>query len=181
METIKIDTRLVELIQRCEVMVQLTTRATSYWNIIKMIFQMPLILTSSIMCILNSFDEGNGKMKIPNVIVNGVSVLLISYQSNLKVAEKVELYKNLSNEFLQLAHQIEGLDHETIDRNMINNLIEKYDRLIVSCNFEDIPKKYKLEVIKNNPNKKMPLQLNGCSGLRPNSTNMNFDIVSEIV
>ena len=44
MDTVKIDTRLIELIQRCEVMVQLTTRATSYWNIIKMIFQMPLIM-----------------------------------------------------------------------------------------------------------------------------------------
>ena len=181
METIKIDNRLIELIQRCEIMVQITTRATGYWNIIRMIFQMPLILTSSIMCILNSFDDGNGKIKIPHVVVNGVSVLLISYQSNLKAAEKVELYRNLSNEILQLAHQIEGLNHEEIDRNMTNNLIEKYDRLIMSCNFEDIPKKYKIEVIKNNPNKKLPLQLNGASGLRPNSSNINFDIVSEIV
>ena len=133
------------------------------------------------MCILNSFSTDDGEMKIPNVVVNGISVLLISYQSNLKVAEKVELYKNLGNEFLQLAHQIEGLNHEEIDRNMINNLIEKYDRLIMSCNFEDIPTKYKLEVIKNNPTKKLPLQLNGASGLRPNSSQMNFDIVSEIV
>ena len=181
METVKIDTRLIELIQRCEIMVQLTTRATGYWNIIRMIFQMPLILTSSIMCILNSFSTDDATMKIPNVVVNGISVLLISYQSNLKVAEKVELYKNLSNEFLQLAHQIEGLDHEIIERNMTNNLIEKYDRLIMSCNFEDIPTKYKLEVIKNNPTKKLPLQLNGASGLRPNSSNINFDLVSEIV
>ena len=181
MERIQIDNRLIELIQRCEIMVQLTTRATYYWNIIKNIFQIPLIFTSSIMCILNSFDDGNGKMKIPNVVVNGVSVLLISYQSNLKIAEKVELYKNLSNDFLQLAHQIDGLNHQEIDRNMMKNLIEKYDRLIMLCNFEDIPTKYKLEVIKNNPNKKMPLQLNGASGLRPNSSNMNFDIVSEIV
>ena len=182
MESKQIDNRLIELIQRCEIMVQLTTRATYYWNIIKQIFQIPLIFTSSVMCILNSFDNGDGKMKIPNVVVNGVSVLLISYQSNLKVAEKMELYKNLSNEFLQLAHQIEGLDHENeIDRNIINNLIEKYDRLIMMCNFEDIPKKYKLEIIKNNPNKSLPLQLNGASGLRPNSSNMNFDIVSEIV
>ena len=181
METVKIDTRLIELIQRCEIMVQLTTRATGYWNVIRMTFQMPLILTSSVMCILNSFDNGNGGMKIPNVVVNGISVLLISYQSNLKVPEKVELYSSLSNNFLQLAHQIEGLDPNEIDRNMINNLIEKYDRLIMSCNFEDIPKKYKLEVIKNNPTKKLPLQLNGASGLRPNSSQMNFDIVSEIV
>ena len=133
------------------------------------------------MCILNSFDDGNGGMKVPNVVVNGVSVLLMSYQSNLKVAEKTELFRNLSNEFLRLAHQIEGLDHETIDRHMINNLIEKYDSLIMSCNFEDIPKKYKLEVIKNNCSKALPLQLNGCSGLKVSNSNVNFDVVSEIV
>ena len=181
MESKQIDNRLIELIQRCEIMVQLTTKSTYYWNIIKQIFQIPLIFTSSVMCILNSFSTDNNEMKIPNVVVNGVSVLLISYQSNLKVAEKVELYKNLSNEFLQLAHQTEGLNPDEIDRNMTNNLIEKYDRLIMMCNFEDIPKKYKLEIIKNNPNKKLPLQLNGASGLRPNSSNINFDIVSEIV
>ena len=38
METI-IDNRLVELIQKCEIMVQLTNKACSYWNVIRYIFQ----------------------------------------------------------------------------------------------------------------------------------------------
>ena len=128
------------------------------------------------MCILNSFDDGTGSMKVPNVIVNGVSVLLISYQSNLKVAEKVELYKNLSNEFLILAHEIEGKNPDEIDRNQVNNLIEKYDKLTFTVNFQDIPTKYKLEVIKNNPNKKLPLQLNGASGLPSPKVKLNSQL-----
>ena len=130
-----------------------------------MIFQMPLILTSSVMCILNSFDDGSGNMKIPNVVVNGISVLLVSYQSNLKVPEKVELFKSLSNQFLQLAHQIEGLEISAIDKNMVNNMVEKYDGLVTSCLFEDIPNRYKMEVKKMMYGKALPLQLNGASGI----------------
>jgi len=143
----------------------LCSKANQHWSLVKFIFQIPLILTSSIMCILNSFDDGKGNMKIPNVVVNGVSVLLISYQSNLKVAEKVELFKQLSNQFLQLAHDIEGRELETLDRNTVNNLIEKYDGLVTSCLFEDIPKNIKMEVIKLFEGKALPLQLNGASGL----------------
>ena len=49
------------------------------------------------MCILNSFKrEGENSMRIANVVVNGCSVLILSLQNNLAVAEKVELFKNLS-------------------------------------------------------------------------------------
>lgn len=175
METI-IDNRLVELIQKCEIMVQLTNKACSYWNVIRYIFQIPLILTSSVMCILNSFDDGNGGMKVPNVVVNGVSVLLMSYQNQLKVLEKVDMYKNLSNEFLLLAHEIEGKNPDEIDRNQVNNLIEKYDKLTFSVNFQDIPTRYKVEVINKNKGKKLPLQINGCSGLHSPKVVLNSEL-----
>jgi hypothetical protein len=128
-----VDERISKLYDKCEAMSVLCQKATNHWSLIKFIFQIPLILTSSVMCILNSFDDGKGNLKIVNVVVNGVSVLLISYQSNLKVAEKCELFKNLSNQFLQLAHDVEGRDHESMDRNDINNLIEKYDSFVVQC------------------------------------------------
>ena len=175
METI-IDNRLVELIQKCEIMVQLTSKACNYWNVIRYIFQIPLILTSSVMCILNSFDSGDGSMKVPNVVVNGVSVLLMSYQNQLKVLEKVDIYKNLSNEFLLLTHQVEGLDPEQIDRYQINNLIEKYDKLTFSVNFQDIPTRYKIDVINKNKGKKLPLQLNGGSGLPSPKVKLNSEL-----
>ena len=159
------DDRAKQLYDKCECMSLLSQRACNHWSFIKFLFQIPLILTSSVMCILNSFDKGDGMMKIPNVVVNGISVLLISYQSNLKVAEKVELFKNLSNSFLKLAHEIEGKSPEELDRNTVNILIEKYDSLITTCLFEDIPKSIKLEVIKIFQGKTLPLQLNGGSGL----------------
>ena len=100
------------------------------------------------MCILNSFEsESIRNMKIPNVVVNGCSVLILSLQNQLKVAEKVELFKSLSNQHLLLAHSIEALEPDKITRDIINNMTEKYDALQQQCLFEDIPMWYKKEVV----------------------------------
>ena len=100
--------RAEKLIDRAEAMTLLSTKAMSYWSMIKFVFQIPLILTSSTMCILNSFDDGKGNMRVPNVVVNGTSVLLISMQQQMKVSEKYELFKKLSGEYLAIAHTLEG-------------------------------------------------------------------------
>lgn len=158
--------RLNMLLDKCEAMSVLCQKATQHWSLIKFAFQIPLIITSSVMCILNSFDNDKGNMKIPNVVVNGASVLILALQNNLKVPEKVELFKNLSNNFLQLAHQIEGMEKEEMSKNAINALTEKYDSLIIQCLFEDIKKSIKLEVIQLWEGRSVPLQLNGASGLK---------------
>ena len=178
--------RIQSLLDKCEAMAILSSRANEYWGLIKTIFQIPLILTGSVMCIFNSFDDGKSTdMKIPNVIVNGLSVLLLSYQNQLKVVEKVETFKSLSNNFLLLAHQIEGLEPDEIDRNMVNNLTDKYDTFVMGCEFRDIPKRYKLEVRKIMRGRTLPLQLNGGSGLVDRSSGeiviSNIGTISEVV
>ena len=176
------DDRTIKLLDKCEAMSLLSTKTSSHWSFIKMMFQIPLILTSSVMCILNSFErEGESNMKIPNVVVNGCSVLIMSLQNNLKVPEKVELFKSLSNQYLILAHSIEALEPDPITREMINNFTEKYDSLQSQCLFEDIPQKYKKEVINSWKNRALPLQLNGASGIKRNSGNSSIEILSEIV
>ena len=174
------DDRTIKLLDKTEAMSLLCTKASTYWSFIKMMFQIPFILTSSVMCILNSFErEGESNMRIPNVVVNGCSVLIMSLQNNLKVPEKVELFKNLSNQYLILAHSIEALEPDTITREMINNFTEKYDLLQSQCLFEDIPQKYKKEVIKSWSGRFLPLQLNGASGIKRNSGELT--LFSEIV
>ena len=153
------------LIDKCEAMSLLTSKANGRWSLIKFVFQIPLILTSSVMCILNSFDvEGKSSMKIPNVVVNGVSVLLLSMQSTMKVPEKCELFKSLSNQFLVLAHQIEN-EEEELTNEKIKNYVDKYDSLMANCLFEDIPKSHKREVMILFDGRALPLQLNGASGI----------------
>lgn len=171
--------RLNMLLDKCEAMSVLCQKATQHWSLIKFTFQIPLIITSSVMCILNSFDNDKGNMKIPNVVVNGASVLILALQNNLKVPEKVELFKTLSNNFLQLAHQIEGIERDELSKNTINALTEKYDSLVIQCQFEDIKKSIKMEVIELWEGRSVPLQLNGASGIKkrisskPSTPNVN--------
>ena len=159
------ESKKIILIDKCEAMSLLTSKANGRWSLIKFIFQIPLILTSSIMCILNSFEvQGENNMKIPNVVVNGVSVLLLSMQSTMRVAEKCELFKNLSNQFLVLAHLIENEELE-LTNEQIKNYVDKYDSLMASCLFEDIPTSHKREVMVLFNGRNLPLQLNGASGI----------------
>jgi hypothetical protein len=165
--------RATRLLEKCSAMSLLCTKATANWNFIKMCFQMPLILTSSAMCILNSFDNNNGNMKIPNVVVNGVSVLVLALQNNLKVSEKVEAFKNLSNQFRTLANSIECCSN--FDNITNNGFMEKYDNLIQQCPFESISEKYKNQVIESFKGKSLPLQLNssGITNLKLNAQIVN--------
>jgi len=182
------DERTIKLLDKCEAMCLLCSKASSHWSFIKLLFQLPLILTSSVMCILNSFDNnGGGNMKIPNVVVNGCSVLIMSLQNNLKVSEKVELFKSLSNQYLILAHSIEALEPDTITRETINNFTDKYDMLQSQCLFEDIPDKCKKQVMILFENRFLPIQMNGCSGVvikkrnSGKSGNSIIEISSEII
>ena len=135
------------LLDKCEAMSVLCQKATQHWSLIKFAFQIPLIITSSVMCILNSFDNDEGNMKIPNVVVNGASVLTLHYKNNLKVPEKVELFKNLSNTLLQLAHQIEGMERDDLSKNAINALTEKYDSLVMQCQLKILKKVLKWKLL----------------------------------
>ena len=156
--------RLNSLINKCEVMSNITIKASYYWSKIKFILSIPLILTNSVLCILNSNPDTD--LKILNVIVNSISVLLLSISNNLKSAEKLELFKNLSNQFLLLTHEIESIEPGLMDREKINMFQDKYDNLITQVLFEEIPQYIKVEVsllFKNTP---LPSQLNGGSILR---------------
>ena len=168
--------RATRLFEKCSAMLLLCAKSTAYWNFIKMCFQMPLILISSAMCILNSFDNNNGNMKIPNVVVNGVSVLVLALQNNLKVIEKVETFKNLSNQFRTLANSIECCSN--FDNITNNSFMEKYDNLIQQCPFEAISEKHKNQVIESFKGKHLPLQLNSnmITNLRLNAQVVNANI-----
>ena len=91
-----------------------------------------------------------------------------SLQSNLKVPEKVELFKSLSDQFLLLSHQIDKYEENEITRDILSNLTDKYDGLVQQVNFSEIPRKYKIEVITlwDKEQKSLPLNLNGVSGIR---------------
>ena len=154
--------RIEKLLSKSEAMVLLCSKASGYWSMIKFAFNIPLVLTSSAMCIINSISEDANEVKIPNIVVNAISVLIISLNNSIKASEKCDLFRRLSQQFLLLAGQIEN-DNEITDSEF--QLISlKYENLINEVLFEEIPTRYKLQVAENFKNRVVPLQLNGTIG-----------------
>jgi len=124
-------------------------------------FNIPLVLTTSAMCIINSISNDANSMKIPNIIVNAISVLIMSFNNSVKASEKFECFKRLSQLFMMLSQEIEGMDESTEKEKYVIFLL-KYDNLIQHCAFEYMPLKYKHLVAKiyNDAEKYKPIQSN---------------------
>ena len=138
----------IKLLDKCEALTLLCSKAVTYWSFIKFCFSIPLVITSSGMCIINSISTDANSVKIPNIVVNAISVLIISLNNNIKGGEKFESFKKLSQQFMILSQEIEAID-EDIRKEKVALLTLKYDNLIADCAFEDIPEKYKYGLLQN--------------------------------
>lgn len=165
--------KLQKLLDKSECLVLLCSSACNYWSFVKFLFSIPLVLTSSAMCIINSISEDANAVKIPNIVVNAVSVLIVSLNNSIKASEKAEGFKKLSQQFMSLTQEIDAFDDENIiTTDKYNMLVLKYDNLINDCSFEEIPTRYKMSASKAfySNNRSVPIQLNGVIG------NNNFEI-----
>jgi hypothetical protein len=135
-----------KLLDKCEAMTLLCTKASTHWSFIKFCFNIPLVITSVPPCVLLIlFSEDANAVKIPNIVVNAVSVLIMSLNNSIKAGEKFETFKKLSTQFMVLSQEVEGIEEE-ITKEKADILVLKYDNLIADCSFEEIPEKYKLLV-----------------------------------
>jgi hypothetical protein len=167
-----LEERTEKLLSKTEAMVLLCSKASSYWSMIKFAFNIPLVLTSSAMCIINSISEDANEVKIPNIVVNAISVLIMSLNNSIKASEKCDLFRRLGQQFLLLSGQIEN-DNE-IDDNDFNIIAIKYENLINDCLFEEIPHRYKIQVAESFRDRYVPLQLNGTIGNNKSSSRGSF-------
>ena len=170
-----LEERTEKLLSKTEAMVLLCSKASSYWSLVKFAFNIPLVLTSSAMCIINSISEDANEVKIPNIVVNAISVLIMSLNNSIKASEKCDLFRRLGQQFLLLSGQIEN-DNEITD-NDFNIIAIKYENLVNDCLFEDIPHRYKQEVIKSFGNRFLPIQLNGTIGNNQRPSSFKGEIV----
>ncbi len=106
-----------------------------------MCFNIPLVLTSSVMCVLNSITLDANDVKLPNIIVNTISVLIISLNNSIKAGEKVDNFKKLSQSFLLLVSEIDDDDEK--DLHLYNI---KFNNLINDIEFSDITSSIKKQV-----------------------------------
>jgi hypothetical protein len=170
-----LEERTEKLLSKAECMVLLCSKASSYWSMIKFAFNIPLVLTSSAMCIINSISEDANEVKIPNIVVNAISVLIMSLNNSIKASEKCDLFRRLGQQFLLLSGQIEN-DNEITD-NDFNIIAIKYENLVNDCLFEDIPHRYKIQVAESFKDRHVPLQLNGTIGNNKRPSSFKGEIV----
>ena len=62
-----------KLLDKCEAMTLLCTKACTYWSMVKFYFNIPLVLTSSAMCIINSISENANKIGVSSPAMNNMS------------------------------------------------------------------------------------------------------------
>jgi hypothetical protein len=171
-----LDERIEKLLSRTEALVLLTNKASGYWSMVKFCFNIPLVLTSSAMCIINSISEDANEVKIPNIVVNAISVLIMSLNNSIKASEKCDQFRRLSQQLLLLTGKIENDD--IIDENEFKILAMSYENLVNDIPFEEVPNRYKLQVADSFKDRHLPLQLNGCSGNNKNYKRNSGELVN---
>ena len=157
-----LEQRIEKLLSKTEALVLLCSKAGGYWSAVKFAFAIPLVLTSSAMCIINSISEDANEVKIPNIVVNAVSVLIMSLNNSIKASEKCDLFRRVGQQLLLLTGRIEN-DNE-IDDAEFKLLAMTYENLVNDLPFEEIPDRYKRQVAESFKDRYLPLQLNGCNG-----------------
>ena len=133
----------------------LAEQSYDYYNFVKNIINIPLILCNTIMVIINSIITDQDLLKILNIILNSSTGLIISMISNFKIYEKIQQYHQLQIKFNKLNHQIDSKinnDMSNITSDYIIGVIEDYDQILESIEYT-FPTKIKNRIKKQYENK----------------------------
>tara|TARA_B110001450_G_scaffold74455_1_gene70952 strand:- start:1351 stop:2028 length:678 start_codon:yes stop_codon:yes gene_type:complete len=118
----------------------LAKRSYEFFSTIKSFVNVPLILSSTSLAILNSASLTGEQMKIPNIIINSITGLTLAMISNFKITEKVTVFKNVSSKMNKLNHRIEEAIINDIDTNLNKDkmliFIKEYEALVESLDYQ---------------------------------------------
>lgn len=159
-------------IDRCYISTVLCDLSLNWYNTIYNISLAPTILGSSLLTILNSSEIPSHTMKIINITLNGLNTVILALMSTYKINDRINNFKTLKVKFNKLTHLMESIKNknEEIDKSVISNLIEEYDKL-----YEDLiypfPQRVRSKVIKTYGGKR----------ILPNSLEVDYKLTSEVV
>ena len=129
--------------------------STNYYNFIKNIINIPLIICNTAMVCINSIIVDQDLLKILNIILNYSTGLILSLISNFKLYEHIQQYHQLQIKFNILCHLIDSKitnDLENINNDFITNVVEDYDQICESIEFA-YPNSIKKRIKKQYENK----------------------------
>ena len=111
----------------------LCSQSAEHFSFLRSIVNIPLILSSSTMTVLNSMNEGtNNNMKYANIILNAWTSLILSLVGNFKLPEQATNFAQIQVKMNKLTHQIEDkltIDLESCKIEDIRHFINEYDVL----------------------------------------------------
>jgi len=145
--------------QRCFINSLLYQQSMDFNMFLRNIINIPLILISGVLTILNSImDEKD--MKIINIVLNGMVGLILAMINNFKINDKIAIFKNQKNKMIKLQHKIDSfLNTSTeIDVKDVEDIVATYDAMIEEMEF-DIPHFIKKRIKKKYINFNLPLIL----------------------
>lgn len=134
-----------------------------YYSFLYQMIIFPTILSSSVLTILNSSEIDKEIIKIINIVVNGINTILLAINSNFKLNDRFNHFKNMKIKFNALNHRIESDKNKKLnDVNYninIDEIINTFDNLYNDLSYQ-FPSHIKNKVIKKYGNiKKLPNSL----------------------
>ena len=151
-----------------------------YYSFIYQMIIFPTILSSSILTILNSSEINKDIIKIINIIVNGINTILLAINSNFKLNDRSNSFKNMKIKFTALNHRIESDKNKKLNDPSyiinIDEIINNFDNLYNDLSYQ-FPIHIKNKVIKKyGKSKKLPNSL--AIEVETPSSSLTIDVVS---
>jgi hypothetical protein len=134
-----------------------------YYSFIYQMIIFPTILSSSILTILNSSEIDKDIIKIINIVINGINTILLAINSNFKLNDRFNHFKNMKIKFTALNHRIESDKNKRLNDPSyiinIDEIINSFDTLYNDLSYQ-FPIHIKDKIIKKyGKSKKLPNSL----------------------
>lgn len=147
----------------------LCLKTSNYYGKLKYLVDIPVIIISASMSLINSkFDEGY-VLQVSNIVCNILIVTLLSINNFMKISEKRQMFKVWNDRFARLSHKIEEKKlMNKIDEDFISNIIAQYENLVEGIDV-DLPDFIKQSVRNEYKEKKsLPIIINNVHKLMEN-------------
>ena len=116
----------------------LCSQSQEHFSFLRSMVNLPIIITSSVMTVLNSMSDNSNEMKYANIVLNTWTSLILSIIGNFKLTEQATNFKQIEIKMNKLTHKIEdflSIDLESTKIEDIRAIINEYDALNESLDF----------------------------------------------
>ena len=116
----------------------LCAQISEHFSFLRSMVNLPLIISSSVMTVLNSMSDNSNEMKYANIVLNTWTSLILSIIGNFKLTEQATNFKQIEIKMNKLTHKIEdflSIDLENTKIEDIRAIINEYDSLNESLDF----------------------------------------------